>query len=85
MRSCRSGHFLGQHRMMRRRSGWACLAEADRGPAGCVAALAVVADAERYDLVREAILCCLGHRMNRQLHAAAAVMKSMEAAQPFFL
>lgn len=87
MRSCRSGRFLEQHRV-RRCSDWACLAEVDRRGPGCVAALVAVADAERYDLLREAVLRCLGHRMNGQLHAAAgavAVMKGMEAAQPFFL
>lgn len=84
MWSCRSGHFLEQHRMQHC-SDWACLVEVDRGP-GCVAALIVVADAEHYDLLREAILYCLGHKMNGQLHAAAAAaMKSMESAQPYFL
>jgi hypothetical protein len=47
----------------------------------------VVADAEHYDLLREAILYCHGHKMNGQLHAAAAAaaMKGMEVAQPYFL
>lgn len=82
MWSCRSDHFLEQHRMQHC-SDWACLVEVDRCP-GCVAALIAIADAEHYDQLQEPILYCLGHKMNGRLHAAAA-MKSMEAAQPYFL
>lgn len=84
MWSCRPGHFHEQHKMQHC-SGWACLVEVDRGP-GCVA-LIVAADAEYYDLQQEAILYCLGHKMSEQLQYAAdaaAVMKSMEAEQPYF-